>query len=163
MRHWSLWCVTASVAQRSPSTMRSVDLSTTNRALTAVALFARIGTGQPGIVFARGSSVAILVVLMCEGQEYTLLTYQPRVLTDPLTDPLAHPTYIYYIYIVQQQLNGHASVVGKYVYLSHYLSYMIYLSSESAAVDCSAKLSMIAQSKYSLQTHHARELCSVLH
>ena len=77
--------------------MRSVDLSTTNRALTAVALFARIGTGQPGIVFARGSSVAILVVLMCEGQEYTLLTYQPRVLTDPLTDPLAHPIYIIYI------------------------------------------------------------------
>ena len=33
----------------------------------------------PGIVFLRGASVAILVVLICKGKEYTLLAYQPRV------------------------------------------------------------------------------------
>ena len=33
----------------------------------------------PGIVFMRGSSVGILVILECEGKEYTLLTYQARV------------------------------------------------------------------------------------
>lgn len=36
--------------------------------------------GKPfaGIVFMRGGSVAILVILECEGEEYTLLTIQPR-------------------------------------------------------------------------------------
>jgi ADP-sugar diphosphatase len=36
--------------------------------------------GKPfaGIVFMRGGSVAILVILECEGEEYTILTIQPR-------------------------------------------------------------------------------------
>ena len=36
--------------------------------------------GKPfsGIVFMRGGSVAILVILECEGVEYTILTLQPR-------------------------------------------------------------------------------------
>lgn len=33
----------------------------------------------PGIVFARGGSVAVLPVLECEGEEYTILCVQPRV------------------------------------------------------------------------------------
>lgn len=33
----------------------------------------------PGIVFLRGDAVAILVVLKCDGKEYTILTHQPRV------------------------------------------------------------------------------------
>jgi ADP-sugar diphosphatase len=36
------------------------------------------GKPLPGIVFMRGGSVAILVVLECEGEEYTVLTLQPR-------------------------------------------------------------------------------------
>jgi ADP-sugar diphosphatase len=36
-------------------------------------------TQIPGIVFARGGSVAILVVLQCDGELYTVLTSQPRV------------------------------------------------------------------------------------
>lgn len=35
--------------------------------------------GVPGIVFARGGAVAMLVVLECEGSAYSLLTKQPRV------------------------------------------------------------------------------------
>jgi len=41
------------------------------------------GKFVPGIVFMRGGAVAILVILNCEGREYTLLTVQPRV---PLGD-----------------------------------------------------------------------------
>jgi len=37
----------------------------------------------PGIVFMRGGAVAVLVILSCEGKEYTVLTVQPRV---PLGD-----------------------------------------------------------------------------
>ena len=33
----------------------------------------------PGIVFMRGPSVAILIVLTCNGKKYTILTRQPRV------------------------------------------------------------------------------------
>jgi hypothetical protein len=33
----------------------------------------------PGIVFMRGGAVGILVILECEGKEYTILTYQARV------------------------------------------------------------------------------------
>ena len=33
----------------------------------------------PGIVFMRGGAVGVLVVLTCEGKEYTILTYQARV------------------------------------------------------------------------------------
>ena len=33
----------------------------------------------PGIVFMRGGAVAVLVILECEGKEYTILTYQARV------------------------------------------------------------------------------------
>ncbi len=33
----------------------------------------------PGIVFARGGAVAILVVFVCEGEEYVVLTVQPRI------------------------------------------------------------------------------------
>ena len=33
----------------------------------------------PGIVFMRGGSVGILVILECDGQEYTILTRQARV------------------------------------------------------------------------------------
>jgi ADP-sugar diphosphatase len=36
------------------------------------------GKPFPGIVFMRGGSVAILVILECEGEEYTILTLQPR-------------------------------------------------------------------------------------
>ena len=36
------------------------------------------GKPLPGIVFMRGGSVAILVILECEGEEYTILTIQPR-------------------------------------------------------------------------------------
>jgi len=40
-----------------------------------------MGTGPPlpGIVFLRGGSVAMLVVLRCEGRKYVLLVKQPRV------------------------------------------------------------------------------------
>jgi len=41
------------------------------------------GKFVPGIVFMRGGAVAILVILHCEGRDYTLLTVQPRV---PLGD-----------------------------------------------------------------------------
>lgn len=34
---------------------------------------------KPGIVFMRGGTVAVLMVLECEGKEYTILTYQARV------------------------------------------------------------------------------------
>ena len=37
------------------------------------------GRHIPGIVFMRGPSVAILLVLRCEGKEYTVVTRQPRV------------------------------------------------------------------------------------
>jgi len=37
------------------------------------------GCFVPGIVFMRGGSVGILVLLSCEGKEYALLTKQPRV------------------------------------------------------------------------------------
>jgi len=37
------------------------------------------GNCVPGIVFMRGGSVVVLVVLCCEGEEYTILTLQPRV------------------------------------------------------------------------------------
>ena len=33
----------------------------------------------PGIVFARGGAVAVLLVLLCEGKEYAVLTVQPRI------------------------------------------------------------------------------------
>jgi hypothetical protein len=33
----------------------------------------------PGIVFMRGGSVGVLIILACEGEEYTILTYQARV------------------------------------------------------------------------------------
>ena len=33
----------------------------------------------PGIVFMRGGAVGILVILECEGVEYTIVTYQARV------------------------------------------------------------------------------------
>ena len=33
----------------------------------------------PGIVFSRGGSVGILIVLVCEGKEYLLLVQQPRI------------------------------------------------------------------------------------
>jgi ADP-sugar diphosphatase len=36
------------------------------------------GKQVPGIAFLRGGAVAVLVVLECEGEEYTLLTRQPR-------------------------------------------------------------------------------------
>lgn len=36
------------------------------------------GRHIPGIVFMRGPSVAILLVLKCEGQKYTIVTCQPR-------------------------------------------------------------------------------------
>ena len=32
----------------------------------------------PGIVFMRGGAVGVLMILTCEGQEYTVLTQQPR-------------------------------------------------------------------------------------
>jgi ADP-sugar diphosphatase len=35
----------------------------------------------PGIVFMRGGSVGILLILVCEGKEYTVLTVQPRIAT----------------------------------------------------------------------------------
>lgn len=35
----------------------------------------------PGIVFARGGSVAVLVVLVCEGRAHAVVTVQPRVAT----------------------------------------------------------------------------------
>ena len=37
------------------------------------------GRHVPGIVFMRGPSVAILIVLKCNGKKYTILTRQPRV------------------------------------------------------------------------------------
>jgi ADP-sugar diphosphatase len=33
----------------------------------------------PGIVFMRGGAVGVLVILECDGQEYTILTKQARV------------------------------------------------------------------------------------
>jgi len=33
----------------------------------------------PGIVFMRGGAVAILVILLCEGVEYSIITLQPRI------------------------------------------------------------------------------------
>lgn len=33
----------------------------------------------PGVVFMRGGAVGVLVILECEGKEYTILTYQARV------------------------------------------------------------------------------------
>ena len=33
----------------------------------------------PGIVFMRGGAVGVLVILECEGEEHTILTYQARV------------------------------------------------------------------------------------
>lgn len=33
----------------------------------------------PGIVFMRGGAVGVLVILECDGREYTILTYQARV------------------------------------------------------------------------------------
>lgn len=41
------------------------------------------GRHIPGIVFMRGPSVAILLVLHCEGEKYTVVTRQPRV---PIAD-----------------------------------------------------------------------------
>eukprot|EP01047_Picozoa_sp_COSAG01_P019207 COSAG01_NODE_1061_length_11887_cov_151.517557_13_plen_207_part_00 len=45
--------------------------------------YAITGSGDkvdvPGIVFMRGGSVSVLIVLECEGMEYTILTRQPRV------------------------------------------------------------------------------------
>jgi len=35
----------------------------------------------PGVVFMRGGAVGILVILSCQGQEYTIITLQPRVPT----------------------------------------------------------------------------------
>ena len=37
------------------------------------------GPALPGIIFMRGGSVAVLVVLRCEGRKYVLLVKQPRV------------------------------------------------------------------------------------
>ena len=39
------------------------------------------GKALPGIVFARGGSVAVLAVLECEGEEHVVLTVQPRLST----------------------------------------------------------------------------------
>lgn len=39
------------------------------------------GKFLPGIVFMRGGSVGMLVVLVCEGTEYAVLTVQPRIAT----------------------------------------------------------------------------------
>eukprot|EP01052_Picozoa_sp_SAG31_P004647 SAG31_NODE_195_length_20708_cov_9.627638_1_plen_665_part_00 len=40
----------------------------------------RIGKKKsPGVVFMRGGAVAVLIILDCEGTEYTILTRQPRV------------------------------------------------------------------------------------
>ena len=39
------------------------------------------GKFLPGIIFARGGSVAILTVLACEGEDYAVLTVQPRLAT----------------------------------------------------------------------------------
>jgi len=39
------------------------------------------GRKLPGIVFARGGSVAVAAVLICEGKAYTVLTVQPRFAT----------------------------------------------------------------------------------
>jgi ADP-sugar diphosphatase len=39
------------------------------------------GMFVPGIVFMRGGAVSILVILECEGIEYTIITLQPRVAT----------------------------------------------------------------------------------
>jgi len=33
----------------------------------------------PGIVFMRGGAVGILVILLCEGEEFTIITLQPRI------------------------------------------------------------------------------------
>ncbi|CAK0886736.1 unnamed protein product [Prorocentrum cordatum] len=41
------------------------------------------GQRVPGVVFMRGGSVAVLVVLECEGEEHTVLVRQPRV---PVSD-----------------------------------------------------------------------------
>ena len=35
--------------------------------------------GVPSIVFMRGGSVGVLIVLECEGEEFTILTHQARV------------------------------------------------------------------------------------
>jgi len=39
----------------------------------------REGIAIPSIVFMRGGAVGILIILVCEGEEYTILTVQPRV------------------------------------------------------------------------------------
>lgn len=47
----------------------------------ADAVDASTGKFVPGIVFMRGGSVGMLVVLVCEGKEYAVLTVQPRIAT----------------------------------------------------------------------------------
>lgn len=45
------------------------------------------GHKLPGIVFLRGGAVAMLVVLRCEGEEYVVLTQQPRLATGNFAFP----------------------------------------------------------------------------
>jgi ADP-sugar diphosphatase len=46
---------------------------------TVTRLMGEHGPALPGIIFLRGGSVAMLVVLRCEGRKYVLLVKQPRV------------------------------------------------------------------------------------
>lgn len=52
------------------------------REVLFIKLVAEVEDGEgnriPGVVFIRGGAVAILVVLHCEGEEYTVLVNQPR-------------------------------------------------------------------------------------
>jgi ADP-sugar diphosphatase len=54
-----------------------VKFKTTARAVSAGR--AKTVIDVPGIVFMRGGSVGVLVILECDGAEYTILTRQPRV------------------------------------------------------------------------------------
>jgi ADP-sugar diphosphatase len=38
-----------------------------------------VGGFLPGIVFMRGGAVTMLVILQCEGEDYSIITLQPRV------------------------------------------------------------------------------------
>ena len=71
--------------------IQSVDMFGSRVGFIKFESAARVATGDPsgdtiqipGIVFMRGSSVGVLIILECEGKEYTILTYQARV-------PVAH-------------------------------------------------------------------------
>lgn len=47
----------------------------------AVDLYDKNGSKLPGIIFARGGAVAVLAVFECEGEEYAVVTVQPRIAT----------------------------------------------------------------------------------